>query len=61
MSERLPRDEHAKLDSRVGGNVVAGGCRAAVGRPNSLQLGADAFGKGGVRRCCGSAREGSAA
>jgi hypothetical protein len=31
VSERLPRDEHAKLDSRVGGNVVAGGCRELSG------------------------------
>ena len=51
MSERLPGDVHAKLDSRDSGasRVWDRWCRAVVGRPSSLQVGADALGKGGVR------------
>eukprot|EP00964_Phaeocystis_antarctica_P031896 scaffold18042_cov65-Phaeocystis_antarctica.AAC.2 len=47
VSERLPGDVYAKLDSRdsVASRVWDRWCRALVGRPSSLQVGADALGK----------------
>ena len=51
MSERLPGDMYAKLNSRDSGVscVWDRWCRSLVGRPSSMQMGADALGKGGVR------------